>query len=76
MPRRILQGRVVSTKSDKTAVVSVERKFKHPLYLKTVKVSKKYHAHDEHNSSKEGDMIWIMECRPISKNKRWEICSK
>lgn len=76
MPRRILQGKIVSAKTDKTIVVTVERKFRHPVYLKTVKVSKKYHAHDESNSLKEGDTVKIIECRPISKTKKWSVYSE
>ena len=73
MPKRILQGVVVSDKNDKTVVVRVERRFTHPLYKKTVRRSKKYHAHDEANSAKIGDKVRIQECVPISKNKRWAL---
>lgn len=73
MPKRILQGVVVSDKNDKTVVVRVERRFTHPLLKKTVRRSKKYHAHDEANSCKAGDTIRIEECPPISKNKRWKV---
>ena len=73
MPKRILQGEVVSDKNDKTIVVLVERRFKHPLYHKVVRSTKKYHAHDENNESKVGDIVRIEECRPISKNKTWKI---
>ena len=73
MPRRVMQGVVVSDKMDKTVVVKVERRFKHPLYKKYVSRSKKYTAHDEANVHKTGDVVSIRECRPISKNKRWEI---
>ncbi len=73
MPRRILQGTVVSDKNDKTVVVRVERRFTHPLLKKTVRRSKKYHAHDETNSKKVGDVVNIQECAPISKNKRWTV---
>ena len=68
MPKRILQGVVVSDTNDKTVVVRVERRFTHPLYKKTVRRSKKYHAHDEANSAKTGDKVRIQECVPISKN--------
>lgn len=73
MPKRVLQGVVVSDKSDKTVVVEVERRFTHPLFKKTVRRSKKYHAHDEQNASKVGDKVWIVESRPISKTKRWIV---
>ncbi len=73
MPKRILQGEVVSDKTDKTVVVKVERRFTHPQYKKVVRRSKKYHAHDETNQYKTGDMVRIEECVPISKNKRWTV---
>jgi len=73
MPKRILQGEVVSDKNDKTVVVLVERRFKHPLLQKVVRRTKKYHAHDESNSCKVGEIVRIEECRPISKNKTWKI---
>ncbi len=73
MPKRILQGVVVSDTNDKTVVVRVERRFTHPLYKKTVRRSKKYHAHDEANAAKIGDKVRIQECVPISKNKRWTL---
>ncbi|HHG90784.1 MAG TPA: 30S ribosomal protein S17 [Devosia sp.] len=73
MPRRILQGTVVSDVNDKTVVVRVERRFPHPLYKKTVRRSKKYQAHDETNTLKVGDKVSIEECAPISKNKRWSV---
>ncbi len=73
MPKRILQGEVVSDKTDKTVVVKVERRFTHPLYKKVVRRSKKYHAHDEANKYKNGDTVRIEECVPISKNKRWVV---
>ena len=68
-------GLVVSDKTDKTIVVSVERKFKHPQYSKFIKKSKKYHAHDEANTAKAGDTVTIIESRPFSKLKRWELVS-
>ena len=71
MPKRVLQGVVVSDKNDKTIVVQVERRYTHPLLKKTVRRTKKYHAHDESNSFKVGDQVEIQETRPISKNKRW-----
>jgi small subunit ribosomal protein S17 len=73
MPKRVLQGVVVSDKNDKTIVVEVERRFTHPLFKKTVRRSKKYHAHDEANAHKVGDKVWIEESAPISKNKRWIV---
>lgn len=73
MPKRILQGEVVSDTNDKTIVIRVERRFKHPLYHKVVRSTKKYHAHDENNVCKVGDIVRIEECRPISKNKTWKI---
>ena len=73
MPKRILQGVVVSDKNDKTVVVKVERRFTDPLLKKTVRQTKKYHAHDAENSAKEGDLVRIQECAPISKNKRWTL---
>lgn len=73
MPKRILQGTVVSDKTDKTVVVKVERRFTHPLYKKVVRRSKKYQAHDEANAAKVGDQVRIVECAPISKNKRWTL---
>jgi small subunit ribosomal protein S17 len=73
MPRRVLQGVVVSDKGDKTITVLVERRVMHPLYKKFIKRSKKYHAHDEANSRKVGDVVRIEECRPISKSKSWRV---
>ena len=73
MPKRIMQGTVVSDKTDKTVVVNVERIFTHPLLKKTVRRSKRYTAHDENNNFKEGDKVRIQECKPISKTKRWEV---
>lgn len=73
MPKRILQGVVVSDKNEKTVVVNVERRFIDPVMKKTVRRSKRYHAHDEGAGCKVGDMVRIRECRPISKLKRWEV---
>ena len=73
MPKRILQGVVVSDKGEKTVVVSVERRVMHPIYKKFIRQSKKYHAHDEANKFKVGDTVRIQECRPVSKLKRWEV---
>jgi small subunit ribosomal protein S17 len=76
MPKRILQGVVVSDKMDKTVTVQVERRFKHPLYKKFIRRSKKYAAHDETNAMKVGDVVRIQECRPMSKRKKWEIIAE
>ncbi|KJS39631.1 MAG: 30S ribosomal protein S17 [Rhodospirillaceae bacterium BRH_c57] len=76
MPKRILQGVVVSDKGDKTIVVKVERRFMHPLYKKFIRRSKKYAAHDETNVSKIGDIVRIRECRPVSKRKSWELVTE
>ena len=76
MPRRIMQGVVVSDKMDKTIVVKVERKIKHPLYKKFIRRTKKYAAHDEANAAKVGDVVRIRECRPLSKRKHWEVLSE
>ena len=73
MPKRILQGVVVSDKNAKTVVVQVERRYTHPLFKKTVRRSKKFHAHDEDNTFKVGDIVRIEESAPISKNKRWVV---
>ena len=76
MPKRILVGTVVSDKADKTVVVKVERKVKHPLYGKIIRRSKKYHAHDEDNSFKAGETVRIEETRPMSKLKRWKVIDR
>jgi small subunit ribosomal protein S17 len=73
MPKRILQGEVVSDKNDKTIVVKVERRLRHPVFKKTVRVSKKYHAHDEKNEAKVGEIVRIQETKPLSKLKRWAL---
>ena len=73
MPRRVLQGTVVSDKANKTVTVLVERRVRHPIYKKYIRKSKKYAAHDETNSSKVGDVVSIIECAPISKSKRWVL---
>ena len=73
MPRRVMQGIVVSDKMDKTVTVKVERRVIHSLYKKFIRRSKKYSAHDENNACKVGDVVSIRECKPISKNKRWEV---
>lgn len=76
MPRRILQGVVVSDASDKTIVVKVERRFMHKQMKKVVRKTKKYHAHDADNKFKIGDQVEIRECRPLSKLKRWEVVAE
>ena len=76
MPKRILTGTIVSDKTDKTVVVKVERRVKHPLYGKIVKRSKKYHAHDEGNEFHEGETVRIEETRPISKLKTWRVLDR
>ena len=73
MPKRVLQGTVVSDKNEKTVVVRVDRAFTHPVLKKTVRRSKKYHAHDEANAAKVGDIVWIEESAPNSKLKRWTV---
>jgi small subunit ribosomal protein S17 len=75
MPKRILQGTVVSDKGDKTVVVNVERRFTDPVMKKTVRKSKRYYAHDETNDIKVGETVTIRECRPVSKLKSWEVVS-
>ena len=76
MPKRVLTGTVVSDKGDKTVVVRVERRVKHPLYGKIIKLSKKYHAHDEGNAFKTGEQVRIQECAPISKLKTWTVVER
>ena len=76
MPKRVLTGVVVSDKTEKTVVVKVERKVKHPLYGKIIRRSKKYHAHDEGNVFKEGETVRIEECAPVSKLKSWRVLDK
>ena len=76
MPKRILQGSVVSAKNDKTVTVLVERRFTHPVLRKTMRSTKKYRAHDEANACKEGDTVRIVECAPKSKSKRWEVLAE
>ena len=73
MTKKILKGIVTSSKNDKTIVVEVTRKFKHPFYEKVIKRSKKYHAHDEKNELNEGDLVEITEGKPVSKNKSWIV---
>jgi small subunit ribosomal protein S17 len=76
MPKRVLTGRIVSDKTDKTVVVSVERKVKHALYGKIIRRSKKYHAHDEGNEYKQGETVRIEETAPISKLKTWKVIDR
>ena len=76
MPKRMLQGVVVSNKQDKTVIVRVERRFTHPVLKKTVRRSKNYHAHDEANAYKAGEVARIIECAPKSKLKTWEVLPK
>jgi len=76
MPKRVLQGVVVSDKNAKTVVVNVERRFIHPVMGKTVRRSKKYHAHVETGEYKVGDVVRIQECRPLSKLKSWEVIER
>ena len=73
MPKRIMQGTVVSDKADKTVIVRGERRIMHPVYKKFIKTSKKFAAHDAENKSKAGDTVNIRECAPISKNKSFEV---
>ncbi|MEM0990098.1 MAG: 30S ribosomal protein S17 [Pseudomonadota bacterium] len=76
MPKRILQGKVVSDANDKTVTVLVERRFTHPMMKKTVRSSKKYRAHDEANACKVGEIVRIVECAPRSRSKRWEVMAE
>ncbi len=76
MPKRVMQGVVVSDKMDKTVTVKVEHRIMHPLYKKFIRRSKKYAAHDENNACKVGDTVSIRECRPISKRKKWEVLTE
>jgi small subunit ribosomal protein S17 len=73
MPRRVLQGVITSDACDKTVTVLVQRRLMHPVYKKFIKRSKRYAAHDENNAFKKGDTVRIIECRPISKRKRWQV---
>jgi small subunit ribosomal protein S17 len=76
MPKRVLTGTVVSDKGEKTVVVRVERRVKHPLYGKIIKLSKKYHAHDAANEFRMGEIVRIEECAPISKLKTWKVVDR
>ena len=73
MPKRVLQGVVVSDKNDKTVTVKIERRFTHPLFKKVVRRTKNYHAHDEKHEFKVGEKVSIEECAPISRHKRWVV---
>ena len=73
MTKKIIKGTVTSAKNNKNIVVEVTRKFKHPLYEKVIKRTKKYHAHDEKNKFKKGELVSIIECKPISKKKTWQV---
>ena len=76
MPKRVLTGTIVSDKGDKTVVVRVERRVKHPLYGKIIRLSKKYHAHDADNAYREGEQVRIEECAPLSKLKTWTVLDR
>ena len=76
MPRRVMTGKIVSDKGDKTVVVQVERTYLHPVLKKTVRRSSRFHAHDEQNAFKEGEIVNIQECPPKSKLKRWEVVGR
>jgi len=73
MPRKVLRGRIVSDKMQKTVVVAVERTARHRVYRKVIRSSKKYFAHDEEETCKQGDWVRIEECRPLSRRKRWRV---
>jgi|TARA_B110000014_G_C19990300_1_gene512928 small subunit ribosomal protein S17 len=76
MTKKILKGRVIKDKNDKTVVVLVKRKYSHPFFEKTITSSKKYHAHDKDNKFKTGDDVQIIESKPYSKKKKWEVLTK
>ena len=76
MSKKILKGRIVNDKSNKTVIVLVKRKYSHSFYGKVITSSKKYHAHDENNKFKIGDIVQIIESKPISKKKKWEVINK
>ena len=76
MTKKILKGEVIRDKNDKTVVVLVKRRYTHPFFQKIITSSKKYHAHDEKNKFKTGDMVQIIESKPISKKKKWQVISK
>ena len=76
MPKKILNGKVIKDKNDKTIIVLVKRRYSHPFFKKVITSSKKYHVHDETNKFKVGDMVKIIESKPFSKMKKWEVISK
>ena len=76
MSKKILKGRIINDKSNKTVIVSVKRKYSHPFYGKVITSSKKYHVHDENNKFKIGDIVQIIESKPLSKKKKWEVINK
>ena len=76
MSKKILKGRIINDKSNKTVIVLVKRKYSHPFYGKVITSSKKYHVHDENNKFKIGDVVQIIESKPISKKKKWEVINK
>ena len=76
MTKKILKGEVIRDKNDKTVVVLVKRKYTHPFFQKIITSSKKYHAHDEKNKFKTGDVVQIIESKPLSKKKKWQVISK
>ena len=76
MPKKILNGKVIRDKNDKTIIVLVKRKYSHPFYGKVITSSKKYHVHDENNKFKIGDIVQIIESKPLSKKKKWEVINK
>ena len=76
MSKKILNGKVVSDKNDKTIDVTVKRRFAHPFFGKVISSSKKYHVHDANNKFKKGDLVKIIESKPFSKKKRWEVVAK
>jgi len=76
MPKKILNGKVIKDKNDKTIIVLVKRKYSHPLFKKVLTSSKKYHAHDEKNKYKVGDNVKIIEAKPFSKRKKWEVINR
>tara|TARA_B100001013_G_C24513470_1_gene403949 strand:- start:512 stop:742 length:231 start_codon:yes stop_codon:yes gene_type:complete len=76
MPKKILNGKVIKDKNDKTVIVLVKRKYSHPFFKKVLTSSKKYHAHDEKNKYKVGDNVKIIEAKPFSKRKKWEVINR
>ena len=76
MSKKILSGKVIKDKNDKTVVVQVKRRYSHPFFGKVITSSKKYHVHDENNKFKIGDIVQIIESKPLSKKKKWEVINK